>query len=287
LTIQESSSRTVRIQTATLQDFGVHIQDFGHGHPVVMLHGSGPGASGWSNFSRNVDAFVAAGHRVILIDLPGWGGTDTVVVKTGNRIPINVDAVVGVLDALGIERAHILGNSMGGATALKFAIQHPARCDRLIVMGGGAGGQSIFVPMPSEGIKSLIAAYKQPTLETLKRMMGVFVFDQAQITDELVQTRLQAIQEHVEHIKSFVASMEVNPKHLMADFSDQLAAVKAKTLIVWGRDDRTVPLDGALRLTWAIPDAQLHVFGRCGHWAQWEHADEFNRLAIGFLQGSN
>ena len=287
MTIQESSSRTVRIQTATLQDFGVHIQDIGHGHPVVMLHGSGPGASGWSNFSRNVDAFVAAGHRVILIDLPGWGGTDTVVVKTGNRIPMNVDAVVGVLDALGIERAHILGNSMGGATALRFAIQHPARCDRLIVMGGGAGGQSIFVPMPSEGIKSLIAAYKQPTLETLKRMMSVFVFDQTQITDELVQTRLQAIQEHAEHIKSFVASMEVNPKHLMADFSDQLAAVKAKTLIVWGRDDRTVPLDGALRLTWGIPDAQLHVFGRCGHWAQWEHADEFNRLAIGFLQGSN
>jgi 2-hydroxy-6-oxonona-2,4-dienedioate hydrolase len=284
VSIYESSSRTVRVNSGSLQDFSLHFNDIGQGRPVVMLHGSGPGASGWSNFSRNVDAFVASGHRVILIDLPGWGRSDTVVVKTGNRIPINVDAVVAVLDALHIERAHVLGNSMGGATALKFAIQHPTRCEKLVVMGGGAGGQSLFVPMPSEGIKSMLAAYRQPSLESLKRMMNVFVFDPKQISDELVESRFQAMQDQSAHIESFVTSMGANPKHLMAEFADQLASVKAKTLVVWGRDDRCVPLDAGLRLTWALPDAQLHVFSRCGHWAQWEHADEFNRLSTGFLE---
>lgn len=217
MTLHESSGRTLHINTGTLQDFPIYFNDIGSGTPVVMLHGSGPGASGVSNFSRNVDAFVAAGHRVVLIDLPGWGRSGTVVVKSGNRIPINVDAVLGVLEALHIEQAHLLGNSMGGATALKFALQHPGRCGKLVVMGGGAGGQSLFVPMPSEGIKAMVAAYRQPTLESLKRMMS--------------------------------ASMEANPKHLMAEFADQLPSVKARTLVVWGRDDRCVPLDAALRLT--------------------------------------
>ncbi len=286
MTIVESSSRTVRINSGSLHDFTIHFNDTGEGRPVVMLHGSGPGASGWSNYSRNVDAFVASGHRVILIDLPGWGRSDTLVVKAGNRIPINVDAVLGVLDTLNIERVHILGNSMGGATALKFAAQHPKRCEKLVVMGGGVGGQSLFMPMPSEGIKAMLAAYKQPTLESLKRMMNVFVFDPKQITDELVESRFQAMQEQSTHIESFVASMEVNPKHLMAEFADQLSSIKAKTLVVWGRDDRCVPLDAGLRLTWALPEAQFHVFSRCGHWAQWEHADDFNRLSTGFLKDS-
>jgi len=279
-----ATSRTVSVSEGPLKDFTVHYNDIGTGEVVVMLHGSGPGATGWGNFSRNVESFVEAGYRVLLVDLPGWGKSDTLVVGKGNRIPINAAAVKGVLDALGVPRAHLIGNSMGGTTAMQFAMDWPDRCGKLVIMGGGAGGQSLFVPMPPEGIKLLFGVYRQPTLENLRRMLNIFVFDAGKLTEELVQERFRSIQEHPHHVEAFVKSMEVNPKHLMADLSARLAEVQARTLVVWGRDDRFVPLDAALRLVWGLPDAQLHVFSRCGHWAQWEHAEDFNRLTLDFLK---
>jgi 2-hydroxy-6-oxonona-2,4-dienedioate hydrolase len=279
-----STSRTVAIDEGTLQNFKIHYHDIGTGEVVVMLHGSGPGASAWGNFNRNAQAFAAAGHRVLLVDQPGWGRSDPIVVENGNRIPINAAAVKGLLDALKIEKVHLVGNSMGGTSAIQFALDHPARCDKLVLMGGGAGGQSLFVPMPPEGIKLLFSVYRQPTLENLKRMMGVFVFDPKSVTEELVQARFQGMQEQTEHIANFVRSMDANPKHLIADLSARLGEVKSKSLVVWGRDDRFVPLDASLRLVWGLPDAQLHIFSRCGHWAQWEHAEAFNRLTLDFLK---
>lgn len=279
-----TTRRTIQVTEGPLADFKIHVEDVGSGEAVVMLHGSGPGATGRGNFARNVDVFVQAGFRVLLVDQPGWGGSDTVVVETGNRVGHNAAAVKGVLDALGIERAHLVGNSMGGVTALQSAINQPTRIAKVIVMGGGAGGLSPFVPMPTEGIKLLFALYRDPTIENLKRMLSVFVFDASTLTDELLQSRLSAMCENPQHIEAFVKSMDRNPRHLIADLTPRLAEVKAKTLVVWGRDDRFVPLDAGLRLVWALPDAQLHVFSRCGHWAQWEHAADFNRLAIDFIR---
>jgi len=281
---QASTSRVVTISEGALKDFKIHFNDVGAGEVVVMLHGSGPGASGWGNFNRNAQEFVNAGYRVLLVDQPGWGGSGPLVVEKGNRIPINAAAVKGLLDALSIPRAHLIGNSMGAAVSLQFALEYPDQCGKLVLMGGGAGGQSIFVPMPPEGIKLLFAVYRQPTLENLKRMLGVFVFNPEKLTDELVNARFQGMTDQAEHIANFVKSMEANPKHLMADLSARLSEVKAKSLIIWGRDDRFVPLDAALKLVWGMPDAQLHIFSKCGHWAQWEHAEEFNRMTLDFLE---
>jgi 2-hydroxy-6-oxonona-2,4-dienedioate hydrolase len=279
-----STSKTITVNEGPLKAFKVHFNDIGSGDAVVMLHGSGPGATGWGNFNRNMESFVQAGYRVLLIDQPGWGRSDPIVVDKGNRAPLNAAAIKGVLDALGIGRAHVLGNSMGGAAALLFAMDFPDRCGKLVIMGGGAGGQSLFVPMPAEGIKLLFGVYRQPTLENLKRMLNVFVFDSTSLTDELIQSRFNGMNEQSVHMSNFVKSMEINPKHLMGDFSGRLSEVKSKSLVVWGRDDRFVPLDAGLRLVWGLPDAQMHIFGRCGHWVQWEHADEFNRMAIDFLK---
>lgn len=280
----ESTSRTAIVNEGQLQDFKVHFNDVGSGEPVVMLHGSGPGASGWGNFNRNVGRFVEQGYRVILIDLPGWGRSDPIVVEKGSRAPLNAAAVKGVLDALEIGRAHLVGNSMGGAAALLFAMDHPNRVNKLVVMGGGAGGQSLFVPMPPEGIKLLFGVYRQPTIENLKRMLSVFVFDPGSVTDDLIQSRFSGMNEQAHHMANFVKSMEVNPKHLMGDLSGRLGEVKAQSLVIWGRDDRFVPLDAGLKLVWGLPDAEMHIFGRCGHWVQWEHADRFNNLTLGFFK---
>lgn len=278
---EQESSKFVHIQEGEL-DLNLHYNDCGDGDEVVvMLHGSGPGATGWANFSRNIEPLVEAGYRVILLDCPGWGKSDAII-STESRSDLNAVALKGVLDALDIERVHLLGNSMGGHSSVAFTLRYPERVGKLVLMGGGTGGGSLFTPMPAEGIKRLNQLYRQPTIENLKAMMDIFVFDTSDLTEELFQTRLNNMLARQDHLDNFVKSIEVNPKQF-PDFSSRLAEIKADTLIVWGRQDRFVPFDTSLRLMAGIPNAQLHVFNQCGHWAQWEHADTFNRLVIDFL----
>ena len=278
---EAATSRFVRIQEGDL-GLQLHYNDAGEGaETVVMLHGSGPGASGWANFNRNVEPLVAAGYRVILMDCPGWSKSDPIVC-TGSRSDLNARALKGLLDAIGLERVHIIGNSMGGHSAVAFALANPARVGKLVLMGGGTGGPSQFVPMPTEGIKLLQGLYRDPTIENLKKMMAVFVFDSSSLTEELFQARLDNMLSRREHLDNFVKSMAVNPKQF-PDQGARLSEITAPTLVIWGRDDRFVPMDLGLRLLWGMPNAELHIFNRCGHWAQWEHAAKFNRMVRDFL----
>ncbi|MDN0085639.1 alpha/beta fold hydrolase [Crenobacter sp. SG2305] len=281
LLTEQATSRFVRIQEGDL-DLQLHYNDAGTGpETVVMLHGSGPGASGWANFNRNVEPLVAAGFRVILMDCPGWSKSDPIVC-TGSRSDLNARALKGLLDAIGIDRAHLIGNSMGGHSAVAFALTNPARVGKLVLMGGGTGGASPFAPMPTEGIKLLQGLYREPTIENLKKMMNVFVYDTKDLTEELFQARLDNMLARRDHLENFVKSLAANPKQF-PDFSPRLSEITAQTLIIWGSNDRFVPMDTGLRLLAGLPNAELHVFNRCGHWAQWEHADKFNRMVLDFL----
>jgi 2-hydroxy-6-oxonona-2,4-dienedioate hydrolase len=246
-----------------------------------MLHGSGPGASGWANFARNVEPLVNAGYRVILMDCPGWSKSDPIVCS-GSRSDLNARALKGLLDVLGIEQVDIIGNSMGGHSAVAFALQWPQRTRRLVLMGGGTGGVSSFVPMPTEGLKLIGALYRNPTLDNLQRMMNVFVYDPSVLTKDLIEGRLANMLEQRQHLENFVRSSEINPRQY-PDFGPRLGEVTAPTLVIWGRDDRYVPVEVGMRLVAGLKEADLYVFSRCGHWAQWEHADKFNRLVTEFL----
>ena len=278
---EAATSRFVRIQEGDL-DLQLHYNDCGAGtETVVMLHGSGPGASGWANFNRNIEPLVAAGYRVILLDCPGWSKSDPVV-SEGSRSNLNASALKGLLDVLDLDRVHIIGNSMGAHSTVAFALENPERIGKLILMGGGTGGPSAFVPQPTEGIKLIGALYREPTIENLKKMMSVFVFDTSSLTEELFQTRLDNLLARRDHLENFVKSSTLNPKQF-PDFSLRLSEIAAPTLITWGRDDRFVPLDSGLRMVWGLQDAEFHVFSKCGHWAQWEHADKFNQLVLNFL----
>lgn len=278
---EESTSRFITI-TENGQPLQLHYNDVGQsGQVVVMLHGSGPGASGWANFHRNIEPLVDAGYRVILLDCPGWSKSDTIV-STGSRSDLNARCLKGVLDALNIAKVHIIGNSMGGHSAVGFALANPEMVDKLILMGGGTGGPSAIVPMPAEGIKLIGALYRDPTVENLKRMMNVFVYDSSSLTEELYQQRLSNILARRDHLENFIKSTQINPKQF-SDYGARLHEIKARTLIIWGRDDRFVPLDIGLRLLWGIPNSEFHVFSQCGHWAQWEHAEVFNNMVQDFL----
>jgi 4,5:9,10-diseco-3-hydroxy-5,9,17-trioxoandrosta-1(10),2-diene-4-oate hydrolase len=254
--------------------------------PVVLLHGGGPGASAWSNFGANLPVF-ATRFRTLMIDQPGFGKSARPPV-TGNYFTFAAEAVAGLLSELGIDRVHLVGNSLGGGTAVRFALQYPERAGRLVLMGPGGLSLNVFAPDPTEGVKRLteFAAPPGPSKEKLAAFLRTLVHDQRLITDELVDERFAAASD-----PAALAAMA----SLGASFFDPASAqdgllwreahrLRNEVLLIWGREDRVNPLDGALVALKLIRRAQLHVFGRCGHWAQLEKFDEFNQLAISFLE---
>lgn len=264
-------------------DLDLHYNEAGSGETVVMLHGSGPGASGWSNFYRNIDHFVEAGFRVILLDMPGFNKSSEVVVTEARDVH-HARVLRGFLDALDIGRAHVIGNSMGGCVTLAFAVAHPDRIGKQILIGPGGVGTSILAPFPTEGLRSMFHLYRSPSRENLDRMLEVFVHDPNTITEELRSNRLENVMRNTNHLKNFLLSFQAVGGKIITDQSDKLPALDTDTLITWGRDDRFMPIDFGLRLVALLPNSELHVFNKCGHWGQWEKADRFNRLVVDFLR---
>ncbi len=279
---EASTSKFMTINEPGLENFIIHFNDAGSGPTVAMLHGGGPGASGWSNYYRNLDALVNAGFRVLLIDSPVFNKSGEIVSDVPRNL-LNARATRGVLDALGIGKAHLVGNSMGGASALSFALEFPEHLDRMVLMGPGAQGPSIIQPQPGEGIKRMFKLYMQPNYENFEAMLEVFVYDPQAITEELRKGRWSNIESNLNHLKNFVESSKLCPVTHW-DLSNRFPEIVHKTLVTWGRDDRFVPLDHGLRMINTLQDARLHILPKCGHWAQWEHAEEFNRLVLDFLK---
>lgn len=260
----------------------VHYDEVGAGPALIFIHGGGPGSSGLSNFSRNMAAF-AGRYRVIAIDLPGYGQST----KRKITEPLwgyYAKVLAGFIDALGLGKAHLVGNSLGGASALKTALDFPEKVDRLVLMGPG-GGYSLFDKQPSDGIRSLVTFYTPPgpSMERLKQFLSYLVYDPSSVTDDLLQQRLDRAMDP--ETAEFMP-LRVGPN--MAPIEDlwreRLDRLPHETLIVWGREDRVNPLDQSLILMRQIPNARLLVMPKCGHWAQWEKADEFNRTVAVFLE---
>lgn len=259
----------------------VWVTDVGDGPPVVLLHGGGPGASGLSNYVRNVEPLSTA-FRVIVIDLPGYGRSDKPSF-TGSRLGIYAQVVRDVLDALDVERAHLVGNSLGGGTTLRFALDFPDRASRLVLMGSMGGAGSV-TPQPTEGIQRLIGYYDAPgpSRARLQAFLQSLVFDPSAITEAMLEERFAA-SAHPDVLANPPVRRTATPPVEDLSLWKDVARVTHPTLIVWGRDDRVMPLDNGLFLLAQLPDARLHVFSRCGHWAQWEHAAAFNALVEQFL----
>ncbi len=259
--------------------------EVGAGLPLVMLHGGGPGASSWSNFGSCLDRFAAT-FRVLLVDQPGFGRSDKPAVE-GHFFTFAADKLAALLDELGIEKVHLLGNSLGGGTAVRFALKYPKRVGRLILMGPGGLSLNVFSPDPTEGTKRLFefGAPPGPSKEKMAAFLRTMVKDQSLVTDELVEERFASATAPgtAEAMASMGASF-MNPDTFEEGMLWRDAyKLRQPTLLTWGREDRVNPLDGALAALKLIPKASLHVFGNCGHWAQIEAADEFYAVASGYL----
>jgi 4,5:9,10-diseco-3-hydroxy-5,9,17-trioxoandrosta-1(10),2-diene-4-oate hydrolase len=265
----------------------LHYEEAGDGPVVVMLHGGGPGASGMSNFARNLPVF-ADHFRTIVVDQPGFGKSDKPPVE-GNYFTFAANALRDLLDEIGIARIHLVGNSLGGGTAVRFALNFSERTDRLVLMGPGGLSLNVFAPEPTEGVKRLaeFPAPPGPSREKMAAFIRTMVFDQRVVTDELIDERFVSASDP----EQMAAMARLGASFYDPDcFEDgmlwrEVHRLRNRVLLIWGREDRVNPLDGALVALKLIRRAQLHVFGGCGHWAQLEKFDEFNRLAISFLEG--
>jgi len=260
----------------------LHYHVAGDGPPLLLLHGSGPGVSGWANFRGNLPVF-ARDFTTYVLDMPGFGGSYS---PEANPLMEAPAGVLDFLDGLGLASLPIVGNSMGGAVAARIAAEHPERVSRLAAIGGV--GLSMLSPSPPEGIKLLVEFVEDPTYERLVAWMESMVYDTAILTEEFVQMRWKAATDPTAaaDLKKLYNRPMLEAMRQRMGAPDQIAVltrIQAPTLVMFGRDDRVTPLDSAFAAMRFIRKCELHVFYDCGHWAMIERKDEFESVVRAFL----
>ena len=274
-------------QTVNVAGKPIFVAEAGDGLPVVMLHGGGPGASGVSNYSRNIDS-LAEHFRVIVPDLPGYGRSAKGVDQS-DPFGYLADMIRGLLDELGVGTACLVGNSYGGAAALRLALDTPQRVGKLVLMGPGGIGTTRGVP--TAGLKSLLAYYggdgpSRDKLETFIR--NYLVYEGACVPDSLIDTRYAASVDP-EVVADPPLRRPSGPSALRTLWrmdltrDKRLKHLQTPTLVLWGRDDKVNRPSGGPMLANLMPNAELVMTSRTGHWMQWERAELFNRMAVDFL----
>ena len=270
-----TSSRPEIGRRVDANGIGTNYLEAGEGTPVVLVHGSGPGVSAYANWRLTIPD-LAGEHRVLAPDMAGFGFSD----KPGNYSMEGwVQQLDAFLTALQLDKVSLVGNSFGGGLALAFAARWPERVDKLVLMG------SMGVTFPiTEGLDR-VWGY-EASIENMRSVLDFFAFDRTLVNDELAELRFRASTEP--GMQEAFSSMFPAPRQRWVESMttplEQSAALPHETLIIHGRDDRVIPLDNAWQLLQVINRAQLHVFGRCGHWTQIEHAKAFNNLLLGFLR---
>ena len=252
----------------------LHYLDEGQGPVVLWLHGSGPGASGYSNFKGNYPEFAAAGYRNIVLDLPGFGRSDKPE-DTEYCLEFFVATLSGFLDAVGIERCTLLGNSLGGAIALGQALARPESVAALVLMApGGVEERETYFQM--EGIQRMVELYSAGPMgvEEMRQVMSLQLFDASQLDDALLAERAAVA---ATQPRSLFAGMRV------ANMTARLGELRCPILGFWGSNDRFNPIGGALKFLDHAPQARFLLLNRCGHWVQVEHRELFNRTCLDFL----
>lgn len=253
-----------------------HYHDVGAGFPALLIHGSGPGVSAFANWRLNMPE-LAKQCRVIAPDMAGFGATERFVTDR-YRMATWVEHLRGLMDALELEQVDLVGNSFGGGLALQFAHAYPKRVRRMVLMG------AVGVSFPLTKGLDQVWAY-EPSLANMRKLLDLLAYDKSLVNEELVKLR-HAVANRPGVQESF-AAMFPSPRQRwideLASDPEALRQLDIDTLIVHGRDDEVIPLQASLDILNLMPNCQLHVFGRCGHWVQIEHADRFNRLVTDFL----
>lgn len=279
-TTYEGSKREIPTDEGVLR-----YHEAGDGPPLLLLHGSGIGVSGWRNFRGNLATF-ARHFRCLVLELPGFGISDPV---DDHPLRSSGAAVIRFMDALGIESASIVGNSMGGVVGVNVAMTHPDRVDRLVTIGGV--GPNIFSQSPSEGSRLLREFADDPSRSKLVRWLDCMVHDPALLTEERIDEYWESAnspQSHKTLVAMYGSEATAARERAMADpkrapYWMDMRNVQCPTLFTWGLDDRQCPPDMPLVPLRLVPNAELHIFPNCGHWVMLEAKEAFERVTLEFL----
>lgn len=263
----------------------IFLSEAGNGPAVLMLHGGGPGASGATNYSRNIEA-LSKHFRVLVPDMPGYGKSSKGVDRNDPFGDL-ASSMLSMLNILGLRRVHIIGNSLGGACGLRMAIERPDAVGRLVLMG--PGGVNTTRGLPTAGLKRLLTYYKGdgPSLEKITQFIrGDLVYDGSQVPESVIRERYQSsIDPEVIAAPPLLGPKGI-PNFKALDFTrdPRLSTVEQPTLVLWGTEDKVNRPSGGESLQKRMPNCDLYLFSKTGHWVQWERADEFNAVVTAFLQ---
>lgn len=255
----------------------IHYLDEGSGPAVVFLHGSGNGACAYSNFKGNYPEIAKAGFRAILPDLIGFGYSD----KPDNveyHLDFFVECLKQALDVIGVDKVTLVGNSLGGAVALAFALAHPQSVDKLVLMApGGLNDLPDYLAMP--GMAAMFATFssgKPVTEADLKQLfIKAFVVNPACVDDQLVCER---------HALMQLQNPQVMKTMKVPNMTTRLGEIKTPALALWGLNENMMPDSGILRLGKGLPNCRMVLIPNCGHWVMIEHRALFNRMVLDFLK---
>jgi 4,5:9,10-diseco-3-hydroxy-5,9,17-trioxoandrosta-1(10),2-diene-4-oate hydrolase len=262
----------------------ISYSQIGEGPIVLMLHGGGPGASGLSNYSRNIEA-LSKKFTLVVPDMPGYGRSTK---GLSGKDPFGdlAGAMIGLLDHLSVSQASVVGNSLGGACALRMALDAPNRVSRLVLMG--PGGVDTTRGLPTKGLGHLLDYYsgEGPTLEKLSQFIREdLVYDASSVPESVIQQRFEASLDPEVIASPPLQRPKGIPNFRKIDFTrdPRLQGLTTPTLVLWGRDDKVNRPSGAQSLQKRMSNCDIYLFARTGHWVQWERADEFNAVTTAFL----
>ena len=254
----------------------LHYLEHGQGPAVVFLHGSGSGASGHSNFKGNYPWLAEQGYRVIVPDLIGYGYSDK---PDDIEYPLDlfVDHVAQLLTALEIDSATLIGNSLGGAIAIKFTLDNPKRVDKLVLMApGGIENQPDYFHMPGmQVMKEVFTAGPMSPQRLEEFIRRGLVYDEAVVDQQLVDERWGIFQQQ---------NTQVINTMLVPNMAERLDEISCPVQAFWGVNEQMMPETGIMTLAKGIADIRLTLVSQCGHWVMVEHQDMFNRAVLDFLQ---
>ncbi|QSR24161.1 alpha/beta hydrolase [Nocardioides aromaticivorans] len=248
----------------------------GTGEPLVLIHGGGAGADARGNWS-GCFPYLTPHFRVIAYDMVGFGQSVPDNPDFAFTQPSRIDHLAAFLDALGLERASFVGNSMGGATALGLAMRNPERIATLTLMGSAGLTRQFSAEL------STMLDYTEPSLDGMRRIVGALTHPRYQPSEELVQYRYQLTQDN-RVMDAYRATMAwIREQGGLFYPEEDIARVKSKTLVVSGREDQVVPLDLSVRFHQLLDNSRLCSIAHCGHWAMLEHPDKLASAVVGFI----
>ena len=253
----------------------IHYHEQGEGEAVIFLHGAGTGASGYGNFKGNYPAFAQAGYRCIVPDLLGYGLSSKPDIEQYD-LDFFIAGVKGLVDALGLKHITLLGNSLGGAVALGYALAHPQDVKRLILMApGGVEDLDTYLAMP--GIANMFKVYQsgKTGAAAMRDVMTMQLFDPTLLTDDIINERAPIAETQTQAARSILK---------VPNMTERLHELRCPVFGFWGVNDQFNPVSGTTKLVDNCPQARIIVLNQCGHWVQVEHREMFNRACIDFLQ---